>query len=95
MPKKTSKPPETSTAVWKATSKFIGLGKIKKILLVKVGNEKRPAGPQDIETVRAGIASALEGKIGEELAVLVTHHALSMEVIDLAGCTIRRKRSKK
>ena len=95
MAKKTVKPSETSAAVWKATSKFIGLGKIKKILLVKVGNEKRPAEPQDIETVRTGLVSALEGKIGDDLAVLVTHHALNMEVIDLVGGAIRRKRSKK
>ena len=48
-----------------------------KLLVVKVGNDERPAGKQDIKDVRKQIKKALR-----ENKPLVTHHAVDFVVID-------------
>lgn len=48
------------------------------MLVVKVGNDERPAGPDDIADTVKSITEALKGGVSP---VLVTHHAISFEVV--------------
>jgi hypothetical protein len=49
-----------------------------KLVIVKVGNEDRPACPDDIKNMLKQIKSALAGT---KCRLLVTHHAVEIEVI--------------
>jgi hypothetical protein len=49
-----------------------------KLLIVKVGNDERPAGPKDIKDTKKVFKKALKGV---KCRILVTHHALSVRVV--------------
>lgn len=67
------------------TSKEITVQKFKdlegKFLLVKVGNNDRPATDQDIEDIEIQLLSLFE-KNNINCLAFVTHHAVEMEIID-------------
>jgi len=50
----------------------------KRILIVKVGSDERPAGPKDIKQVRKIIKKIIKG-----WDVIVTHHAIEFDFIKL------------
>lgn len=56
-----------------------GQEKNRKILLVKVGNEDRPATPKDLKEVE----DAFEKGIEKNAEVFITHHAIEMETVDM------------
>ena len=53
------------------------------ILIVKVGNEDRPAGPDDITQVRNELTKIL--KDFEGCRVLVIHHAIDFQLLSTKG----------
>lgn len=52
---------------------------MKEIIIVKVGNDKRPASQEDIDTVAKNLKKAF--KKGKN--VVVTHHAITFETISV------------
>ena len=52
-----------------------------KFLLVKVGNQDQPASLDDIDNVRTNLVSLFE-KNNISCIAFVTHHAVSMEIIE-------------
>lgn len=54
---------------------------MKELIIVKLGNETRPASQEDIDALAKTIKKAIrKGK-----NVVVTHHAVSFEVLPIAG----------
>jgi len=55
-----------------------------KMLIVKVGNEDRPASDKDVKSVQAALAAAVSmlDKSQRPATTLVTHHAISLETMD-------------
>jgi hypothetical protein len=47
-----------------------------RLVVVKVGNDDRPAGPKDIKDMKKKIKKALKKN-----RILVTHHAVEFEII--------------
>lgn len=52
-----------------------------KIMLVRVGNDDRPANPGDIEEIEDKLIKLLDDN-NINCAVLVTHHAVSIDLIE-------------
>jgi len=59
------------------------ISKLKKMIVVKVGDENRPAGPKDIKEVQDKIKEILESH--GDIGVLSVHHAVDIEVIEIRG----------
>jgi len=58
-----------------------------KLVIVKVGNDSRPACSEDIsdmaESVGETLKEAAENEVGQRLSALITHHAVTFETLDL------------
>lgn len=54
------------------------------LLVVKVGDNERPAGQEDLDSIRRQFNDALSNFSGC-YTVIVTHHAISFESISLEG----------
>ena len=75
-------PPVSDLAVW-SDSSLKG-----KLILVKVGSDERPAGPDDIQQVKLIFQKALNSLFSEEVdrnnfALICSHHLVEVEVLDL------------
>lgn len=53
----------------------------KYIMLVKVGNDQRMAGPADIKEVRDAVEAAFSDPDKPKTVCIVTHHAVQVELL--------------
>lgn len=59
---------------------------VDKVVLIKVGTDNRPASQKDLENVGKQVEKAIKGnkrKSKNLLSYIVTHHAVSVETINL------------
>jgi hypothetical protein len=60
------------------TFESIGRPEDDKVLVIKLGSDERPAGPQDIQETQ----DRIEAQEGVDWGCIVTHHAVSFSEID-------------
>jgi len=59
---------------------------MKNVIVVKVGNNERPAGPEDIKNVKKQFKKLKKKNASlSDFDIFVTHHAIEISIVDEEG----------